>query len=138
MSIYAPFMIADDPDPGWVRWPVTGLAAVSGGWMLVDGVRALTTGGYTRIDGELGPWADLVERSVGVDAEGTPMKISFVVFGLAQLVAATGYASGRRWGRPAVTVAAIGSLWYLVLGTASGLAQLGLLLAGRRRRATRR
>jgi len=126
-------MIEDPPDPPWVRWPVAGLAALSGGWMVVDGLRALITGDYVRIDGELGPWAGLVE-GIGIDAESDSMKIGFVAYGGAQLVAVSGYLRGRRWGRPAVAVAAAGSLWYLVLGTASGVIQLALLLVGRSRR----
>lgn len=129
-------VIVDARDPVWVRWPVVGLAAMSGGWMLVDGARALIIGDYARIDGELGPWAGLVERTIGIDAESTPMKIGFAVYGSAQLVAAIGYLARRRWGRPAVAVAAAGSLWYLVLGTASGLVQLALLVVGRLRRAS--
>ena len=129
--IYAAPMADDARDPAWVRWPVIGLAAMSGSWMLADGARAITTGDYVRIDGELGPWVGLLEGA-GLDAQGTPVKIGFVVYGCAQLVAAVGYGTRRRWGRPAVTAAAAGSLWYLVLGTASGLVQLALLLAGRR------
>jgi hypothetical protein len=131
-------MIDESPDPAAIRWPVVGLAALSGGWMLVDGVRALITGDYARIDGELGPWADLVEQTTSIDAQGTPMKIGFVAYGAAQLIAAAGYADRRRWGRPAVATAAAGSLWYLVLGTAAGLVQLVLLIIGRRARSAGR
>ena len=57
------------------------------------------TGDYARIDGELGPWAGLVE-AVGLDAESTPMKIVFVVYGCAQLAAAAGYAAATAVGTP--------------------------------------
>ena len=123
-------MINDDDDPAWVRWPTIGLAALSCGWMLTDGVRAMITGEYARMDGELGPWTGVVE-TVGIDPNGTAMKIGFVAYGCLQLAAAGGYLAHRRWGRPAVAVAAAGSLWYLVLGTASGVIQLALLGAGR-------
>ena len=113
---------------------MAGLAALSGGWMLLDGTRALVTGDYARIDGELGPWAGLVEI-VGLDAEGTTMKIVFVTYGVAQVGAAIGYSTRQRWGRPAMIATAVGSLWYLVLGTASGVLQLGLLAVGQARNA---
>jgi hypothetical protein len=109
---------------------VAALAAVSGTWMAADGVRALVTGDYVRVDGELGPWTNLV-AVVGLEPLSSTMKITFVAYGCAQLVAAGGYHTRRRWGRTAVAITAAGSLWYLVLGTASGVTQLALLLVGR-------
>jgi hypothetical protein len=119
-------------DPAWVRVPVRALAAVDAAWMLFDGSRALLTGDYVTVDGRLGPWAGLVS-AVGVDPRGTPMKIVFVAYGAAWLVGVAGYLGGRNWGRRAVIAGAAGSLWYLPVGTASSLLQLGLLAIGRRR-----
>lgn len=127
------------PDPAWVRWPVAVLATVAAGWMIFDGVRALSVGDYVTQDGRLGPWAEVVE-TLGVPPRSTAMKIFFVAYGIGWLVVLGGYLRRARWGRPAMIVAAAGSLWYLVMGTISSAIQLVLLVAGAaaRRRASER
>jgi hypothetical protein len=108
------------------RWAVVALAALTGGWMVFDGTRALVAGDYVTVGGELGPWADLVE-AVGIDPRSTGMKCFFVVYGGAWLVAAA------RRSRGALAAFAAGSLWYLVAGTVSSVVQLVLLALDRRR-----
>lgn len=54
-----------------MKWVIALLIAVTAGYMLFDGIHALTIGNYvTPSDGEyagqLGPWAGLVS-SVGID-----------------------------------------------------------------------
>ena len=108
------------------------LAAASAGWMVFDGLRALTVGDYVTVDGELGPWADLVD-AVGIDPRSTGTKAFFVVYGAAWLAAAALYARGARRGRAVMAAFAAGSLWYLVAGTISSVLQLTLLALDRRR-----
>nr|NIU76236.1 hypothetical protein [Gammaproteobacteria bacterium]NIY10056.1 hypothetical protein [Gemmatimonadota bacterium] len=59
------------PAPAWERLLVATLGGVVGGWLIVDGIRAMVTGDYATPSGgpyagQLGPWAALVE-SVGLD-----------------------------------------------------------------------
>ena len=119
------------------RWLIIALAALVAGWMVFDGTRALVVGDYVtpssgRYAGRLGPWAGLV-TAIGVDPRGTFMKLFFVAYGLTWLLVIVGFARGRAWSWPAMVAAAAGSLWYLVIGTASSLAQLVLLMLVRAR-----
>ena len=127
-----------------MRWPVAALAAIDAGWMVFDGTRALVVGDYVTAGADgaaadggvmtgtagLGPWAGLVSV-LGVDPRGTGMKAFFVAYGLCWLVAVIVYLRRPQAGRPAMAIAAAGSLWYLVVGTASSMIQLALLAAGR-------
>jgi hypothetical protein len=115
-----------------IKWAVVVLAALSGGWMVFDGTRALTVGDYVTVDGQLGPWAGLVER-LGIDPRSTGMKASFVAYGAAWLVATALYARDGRRSRAAMAAFAAGSSWYLVAGTVSSAVQLTLLAFDRRR-----
>jgi hypothetical protein len=113
-------------DPGWIRWPVATLAATAAGWMVFDGTRALVVGDYVTVDGRLGPWAELVS-ALGVDPRGTGMKVFFVAYGLCWLSALASYLRNLSVGRLALAVAAVASLWYVVIGTVSSVIQLALL-----------
>jgi hypothetical protein len=115
-----------------MRRAVVALAALSGGWMVLDGARALVAGDYVTVDGRLGPWAELVER-LGIDPRSTGMKAFFVAYGTAWLVATARYARGRPGSRGAMAAFAVGSSWYLVAGTVSSAVQLALLGLERRR-----
>ena len=107
--------------------------------MVADGTRALLTGDYRtpasgRHAGQLGPWAGLV-KLVGIEPRSTLMKCGFVAYGLAWLAVTAAFARRRPWARTGMVIAAAGSLWYLVPGTASSIVQLLLLaLEARRRR----
>lgn len=121
-----------------LRWVTAVLCLVQGGYMALDGVRALALGSYRTPRsgghaGELGPWARLVS-AVGVPPSSTGMKAAFVLFGAAWLTVAVGVAVQARWAWIAGLVLAVGTLWYLVPGTVISVAVLGLLLtpAGRR------
>jgi hypothetical protein len=115
-----------------LRWLTVAICAVQGGYMVFDGVRALTVGSYLTPGsgphaGQLGPWARIV-RTVGIEPESTAMKAAFVVLGLAWLVAAAGLALDLGWAEALCVVLAVGTLWYLVPGTALSVAVLILLL----------
>ncbi len=117
---------------GSLRWLTVVICALQGGYLVFDGVRALTVGSYLtpargEHAGQLGPWARLV-RAVGIEPESTAMKTAFVVLGTAWLVAAAALALELGWARPLGVVLAVGTLWYLVPGTALSVAVLILLL----------
>jgi uncharacterized membrane protein len=119
----------------WVRWLAAALAGFEAGYMLVDGVRALTRGDYFTPSrgayaGRLGPWAGLV-RAVGIDPRSTAMKWVFVIYGVAWIGVAVAFVIGAPWAWVAMLVAAMASLWYLVIGTVvSGIVIVLLLLPG--------
>jgi hypothetical protein len=115
-----------------LRWVLLVLALPSGGWMLFDGVRALTVGDYVTAKtgphaGRLGPWASLL-RAVGIEPRSTPVKLAFVLLGAAWLVAAAAVALRQPWGRPMLFVCAGIGLAYAPVGTVIGVVQIGLLL----------
>ena len=117
------------------KWTALALGVAAAGWMFFDGVRALTVGDYVTVDGQLGPWADVVE-AVGIEPRAVGMKVFFACYGAAWLFAAGAYASDLRGSRAAMAGFAIGSLWYLALGTVSSVLQLVLLTLDRRLRPT--
>jgi hypothetical protein len=115
------------------KWTAVALAAAAAAWMVFDGARALAVGDYVTVDGELGPWADLVE-AVGIDPRATGMKLFFVVYGAAWSCATLAYVRDVRRSRSVMAAFAAGSLWYLVLGSVSSVVQLVLLTLDRRLR----
>lgn len=115
---------------GRLRWIVVALAVFEAGWMVFDGSRALVVGDYVTPDGRLGPWADLVS-AVGIEPRSTGMKAFFVVYGLVWLAVTVAYARGRAWA--AMLALAVGSLWYLVVGTLASAVMIGVLFIGRPR-----
>ena len=121
-----------------MKWGLVTLCALQGGYMLLDGVRALVVGSYITPGsgehaGELGPWARVV-AGAGVPPESTGMKATFVVLGALWLVLSAGIAVDSPWAWAAGLVLAVATLWYLVPGTLISLLVLGLLLTPAMRR----
>jgi hypothetical protein len=115
-----------------VKWIVVVLGALQGGWLLFDGVRALTVGDYVTATsgpraGQLGPWSKIV-AAVGLEPRGTPVKLLHVGCGIAWLVAAICFAIGTSFAWWLTLVCAVCTLWYLPIGTVASLVVLGLLL----------
>ncbi len=107
------------------------LIVLSAGWMLLDGIRALTFGDFVTPTtgehaGQLGPWANLV-AAVGIEPRSMFMKLIFVLYGIVALTAVAGYALNQPWGRMALIVMAMLGLWYVPVGTAANLTVLVLL-----------
>ena len=103
-----------------MTWLIVLLVALVGGFMLLDGLRALVLGDYTtpRMGahaGELGPWARLVS-ALGIPPRSVGMKIAFVVYGAGYLAAVVLFALGIL-PAPVLIVAAALGLWYLPFGT---------------------
>ena len=122
-----------------LRWLTVALCVLQGGYMAVDGARALVVGSYITPGtgshaGRLGPWSRIV-RAVGIPPESTGMKVGFVVLGLLWLALALGVAIRADWAWGAGIVLAVATLWYLVPGTAISIAVLLLLLSPYGRRA---
>jgi hypothetical protein len=121
--------------PAWagrLRWPVVVLAVAEAGWMVYDGTRALVVGDYVTptsgaYAGRLGPWADLV-AAIGIDPQGPFTKIAFVAYGVVWLGAVVAFIRRCRLAWIAMMIAAICSLWYLVIGTATSLVVIALLM----------
>jgi hypothetical protein len=119
----------------WIPITIMALALLQGGWLLLDGGRALVRGDYFTPRagpraGQLGPWARLV-AAVGFGPRSTFMKVVHVLLGAAWLTAAALW-----WVRPdagwwGVLGCAMASLWYLPMGTLLSLIQLALLLCQR-------
>jgi len=79
-----------------LKWVIVFLAFMNAGYMAYDGTRALVTGDYLRPQsgeyaGQLGPWSKLVEK-LGIDPMSTGMKSVFLIFGMAGLICAAGFA----------------------------------------------
>lgn len=107
------------------------IALLIGGWLLLDGARALATGSYTTPSsgtyaGQLGPWSK-VAASVGLSPNGLMLKLTHIILGASWLI--FGFLSFR--GVPfawwPLLLTAMLSLWYLPFGTVAG-ALVGFLL----------
>jgi hypothetical protein len=117
----------------WLRWVVVALAVLEAGWMAFDGTRALIVGDYVTpasgpYAGRLGPWSQLV-KAVGLEPRSTLMKSIFAVYGVAWLIITACFIffnAGWTWW--AMLIAAIGSLWFLPVGTLFGIIQVLLLI----------
>lgn len=115
-----------------LEWCIIVLAVIVAGWFAFDGAFALLTGDYVTpatgpYAGQLGPWATMM-AATGVDPRSTPIKVLFVLYGVAWLVVISAFAVGRRWAWAGMVIAAVCSLWYLPFGTLLGLIQISLLL----------
>ena len=96
-----------------------------GWWLTFDGLHQRLLGDYVRINGQLGPWADLV-RAVGVDPHS--LGWLFVVLGLDLIAASFGVILRRRWGYNVALGASALCLLYLGFGTPVALICLIALL----------
>jgi hypothetical protein len=117
-----------------LKWAIVALSFFEAGWMVFDGARALMVGDYVTPStgehaGQLGPWTGIVE-SLGLEPRSTLMKLVFVVYGAAWLAVVACFALDHRWARGAMLVAAVGSLWYLWVGTVTSAIVIVLLLVG--------
>ncbi|HEX2030633.1 MAG TPA: hypothetical protein VHL78_04425 [Actinomycetota bacterium] len=115
----------------WISWVAVALAALQGGYMLLDGARALVVGDYITpksgpYAGRLGPWSNLV-AVIGIEPRSNAMKLMFVTYGVAWLAIAVAFALAVPWAWMAMLIAAVGTLWYLVPGTAISVLVIGLL-----------
>lgn len=116
----------------WLRTIIIILALLQAGWMTFDGARAFVVGDYFTATsganaGQLGPWTKVV-RAAGIEPRSSFMKAIFVIFGLAWIFVIERFIQGLPWTWLAMFIAAIGTLWYLPLGTASSLIQIALLI----------
>jgi hypothetical protein len=116
----------------FIKWIIILLAVLNFGFMVFDGSRALATGDYIRPKagqhaGQLGPWSKAVS-TIGINPEGTPMKVIFVLWGLAGLYITYAFLQNKPWAWQAMLVFNIASLWYAMMGTMSSVIQIALLI----------
>lgn len=115
-----------------LHWVITVMAISQAAWMVFDGSWALLYGDYVISASEVpaagnAPWARVV-AAVGIPPRSVPMKILFVVYGLAWLVVATAFAADVEWAWRAMLALSLGSLWYLNVGSVtSSLLALSLI-----------
>lgn len=112
-------------------WLTALVAAVEAGYMVFDGVHALTRGDYLTPTtgahaGQLGPWSSLV-AAVGIAPRSAVMKWLFVVYGVVWLAVIVTFLLGAGWAWWAMVAMAVASLWYLVPGTLISVVTLVLL-----------
>lgn len=121
----------------WKKILIAFLVLFTAGWMLFDGTRALIVGDFVtpatgEYAGQLGPWANLVQR-VGIEPRSTLMKSIFVVYGLLAIASLVCYLIGYPWAGSALMVVCFLGLWYLPFGTISNLIVLFLMMMRRRK-----
>jgi hypothetical protein len=115
--------------PASVRPPLTVwlfmlLSWVLGWWLAFDGLHQRLFGDYVRIDGQLGPWADLA-RAAGIDPFS--LSFTFVAIGLGLIGASFGVFLRRRWGFVTSLLLLACTLLYVGFGTPVSLVCLILL-----------
>ena len=113
------------PKPSFLRIVMLVLAFQLGGWLVFDGMRALTVGDYVTpaegdFAGQLGPWSDLVQ-AIGLDPRGLPVKLWHVLSGLVWLGVVLRDTVVRRARAPFLIALPFG-LWYLPFGTGIAIA----------------
>ncbi|MEK7728765.1 MAG: hypothetical protein AAB354_10160 [candidate division KSB1 bacterium] len=115
-----------------LKWLIVVLALTEAGWMAFDGVRALIVGDYVtpkngEYAGQLGPWAKIVS-AIGIAPRSTLMKTIFVLYGVAWLMIIVAFTRDASWATAAMLLAALGSLWYLWVGTMTSAIIVVLML----------
>ncbi len=100
------------------------LAALTGGWMVFDGLHVLLTGAYAG-SSQPGPWTTLVAL-IGLN----PYRIGplFVLLGVCWLICTLAHVLGAPWGKPGAAATAIATLWYVPVGTLLSVVYLAVLL----------
>ena len=116
---------AGEPPMPWTVRAYIGLSWLLGWWLAYDGLHQRLWGDYVRINGQLGPWADLA-AGLGLDLQRLGM--TFVALGLAGVGASFGVVLRRRWGYLAALVVSALCLLYVGFGLPGALACLVLLL----------
>lgn len=121
----------------FLRGLIVFLALAPGLFMAFDGSRALIAGDYLTPSsgahaGQLGPWSHVVS-AVGIEPRSTLMKVAFVAFGLAWLLALALFVRRAPAGGTALAALAVATLWYLPVGTATSVAMLVSLAVLHRR-----
>jgi hypothetical protein len=116
----------------WTKWILIVLAVFEAGWVTFDGARALIVGDYVTPQtgphaGQLGSWSILV-TAIGIEPRSAVMKAIFVGYGASWLLTVGAFILKASWAWWGMLVAAVGSLWYLLVGTLISVIQVILLL----------
>jgi len=105
-------------------WLYVAGAWLLGWWLLYDGLHQRLWGDFTRLNGQLGPWADLVQ-AVGLDPQR--FALVFIALGGGLLGASFGVLFRRPWGYYSALALSALALLYWGFGTPVALACLLLL-----------
>jgi hypothetical protein len=114
------------------------IAVLMGGWLVFDGTRAFVAGDYLRAQrgpraGQLGPWASLLSKA-GIDPRAVLVKSAHVSLGVLWLAGLLMFLFQPVYGRWMLAGTAVGSLWYLPIGTLLSAIELILLFLSSIRR----
>lgn len=130
--LHAARLVRFDTSLHWTVWIVVALVLLNGGWMTFDGGRALLVGDYITPKtgphaGMLGPWSRLVQAA-GIGPRSTPMKTTFLVYGMLHVGAAVAFVLGLSSAWVVLLALAVLGLWYMPFGTLINLIVIVLLL----------
>jgi len=100
---------------------------MNGAWMLWDANHRLTSGDYYRFEGQLGPWAKIVE-AIGLDPLGDTMLTIFFIYGVAWIAATILLILTKPPTRRPLMILPILTIWYLSAFTIPALVISPLLL----------
>lgn len=103
------------------KWFIVTLALLLGGWLTFDGSRAWIVGDFITPSsgpyaGQLGPWSKVI-RALGLEPRGKLVKALHVALGAGWLAAATVFVLRPAAGWWCLAACAVGTLWYLPIGT---------------------
>ncbi len=103
------------------------IALLVGGWMIFDGIHALTTGKYFGPE-RPGPWSHVVTL-IGIDP--FRLGVPFIALGVLWLLFLSAMLLHQSWAWYAALLTAILTLWYLPVGTILSLLYISLLFVFR-------
>ena len=117
--------------PPLTVWVFMAASWLLGWWMAFDGLHQRLWGDYIRLNGQLGPWADLA-HSAGVDPQS--LSFIFVAVGTGLLGASFGLFFRRRWGFATSLMLLAPGLLYLGFGAPLAMLCIAMLLLPATRR----
>lgn len=105
----------------YLKWIIVTMALLLGGWLTFDGTRAWIVGDFITPSsgpyaGQLGPWSKVVQ-ALGLDPRGRFVKSLHIGLCVAWLAAGAVFILRPAAGWWCLMVCAVGTLWYIPIGT---------------------
>jgi hypothetical protein len=113
-----------------VKFLISLVSLLVGGWMIFDGIHVLLTGKYFGPE-KPGPWSDIVVAATGLDP--FQFGVPFITLGILWLAFAAAMLFGQNWAWYAALITAVLTLWYLPVGTVLSVVYIALLIVFRSR-----